>query len=255
MSETAHPIEVESYRILRDKLDLSAWPPLARAVVGRVIHATADLDFATSMVVTSESVDAGITALHENAPVICDVEMLRAGIPGLETLCFLSEALGGPSGMPTRSAAAIGIAAERHPDGAIFVIGCAPTALFEVIRLTQLGLLKPALVVGIPVGFVGAAESKAALRKLSESLGIPAISNIGDKGGSAAAAAAINAIVRLAHSLPGSSDSTSASSPEQERQSGQVNQDDQEHRKMLNDKDRSMQLQGGQALAGDNVDD
>ncbi|MDP1805476.1 MAG: precorrin-8X methylmutase, partial [Acidimicrobiales bacterium] len=80
-------------------------------------------------------------------------------------------------------------------DGAVVVVGCAPTALDEVVRLHDAGTFRPALVIGMPVGFVGAAESKARLRATS---GLPAVSNVGEKGGSAVAAAALNALVRLA---------------------------------------------------------
>jgi precorrin-8X/cobalt-precorrin-8 methylmutase len=86
-------------------------------------------------------------------------------------------------------------AAEQHPTGAVVVIGCAPTALQEVVRLAGGGRWAPALVIGLPVGFVGAAASKEAARHS----GLPAITNVGEKGGSAVAAAACNALVRLAH--------------------------------------------------------
>jgi precorrin-8X/cobalt-precorrin-8 methylmutase len=96
----------------------------------------------------------------------------------------------------TRSAAAIRLAAERHPDGALWVVGNAPTALEEILRLHADGLLRPAAVVGLPVGFVGAAESKAAL--WAGDLRPIAITNVGEKGGTPAAAGAVNAMVRLA---------------------------------------------------------
>jgi precorrin-8X/cobalt-precorrin-8 methylmutase len=90
------------------------------------------------------------------------------------------------------------VAATRHPSGAIVVVGCAPTALDEAVDLAGRGPFEPALVIGMPVGFVGAAESKARLR----ASGLPAISNVGEKGGSAVAAAAVNALVRLAAGSP-----------------------------------------------------
>jgi precorrin-8X/cobalt-precorrin-8 methylmutase len=86
------------------------------------------------------------------------------------------------------------VAAERWPDGAVVAVGNAPTALAEVIALAAAGRLAPALVIGLPVGFVGAAEAKAALR----ASGLPAISNVGDRGGSAVTAAALNALWRVA---------------------------------------------------------
>ncbi|MFN2505713.1 MAG: precorrin-8X methylmutase [Acidimicrobiales bacterium] len=188
-----HPIEVESYRILGERADLSAFGPLAAAVVARVIHASADIDYASTMVVDEASVEAGVAALEAGGPVVVDVEMVRHGISGAEALCYLPDP-GTPTGPElTRSAAGMRIAAARHPEGAVVVVGCAPTALAEVIRLHDQGEWAPALVVGLPVGFVGAAEAKDALRTSS----LPAISNVGEKGGSAVAAAALNALLRL----------------------------------------------------------
>jgi precorrin-8X/cobalt-precorrin-8 methylmutase len=185
-----HPIEVESYRILAGRVDLSRFGPLAAAVVARVIHASADLEYGETMVVDDAAVEAGIAALAAGAPVIVDVEMVRHGITGVDARCFLPAAA--PAG-GTRSAAGMAVAADRHPRGAVVVVGCAPTALDEVVRLHRAGRFSPALVVGMPVGFVGAAESKERLR----ASGLPAISNVGEKGGSAVAAAALNALVRV----------------------------------------------------------
>ena len=185
-----HPIEAESYRILAQRADLSAFGPVAAAVVARVIHASADLEYATTMVVDEAAVEAGVAALAGGAPVLVDVEMVRHGITGVDAHCFLPDRATGT----TRSAAGIAAAAAAHPAGAVVVIGCAPTALEEVVRLHDAGAFRPALVIGMPVGFVGAAESKERLR----ASGLPAVSNIGEKGGSAVAAAALNALVRLA---------------------------------------------------------
>ena len=188
MTNRIHPIEAESYRILAARLDLSSWSPLAREVVARMIHASADLDYAASVRATDAAVQAGIDALRAGAPVVCDAHMVRVGIGDVAAVCLLDDVAVAPPGS-TRSAAAIRLAAERHPDGAVFVIGNAPTALFELLAMD----VRPALVVGLPVGFVGAAESKAALLDS----GLPCITNVGEKGGSAVAAAAVNAIVRL----------------------------------------------------------
>ena len=187
-----HPIEAESFRILRSRVDLGHFDPLAAEVVARVIHASADLEYARTMVVDDSAVAAGIEAVRQGAPAVCDVEMVRHGITGLTASCYLNES-GDEEGV-TRSALAMRMAARRHPEGAIFVIGCAPTALFELARLASAELVSPALVIGLPVGFVGAVESKEALR----ACGATAISNTGEKGGSAVAAAACNAIVRMA---------------------------------------------------------
>jgi len=189
-----HPIEAESYRILAGRIDLSHLAPGPRAVVARVVHATADLEYAATMMAPAEAVDAAVRAIAGGSPVVTDVEMTRAGISGVDACCYLREAAADDEHGLTRSAAAIRLAAERHPAGAVVVIGCAPTALYEVLALAEGGRFAPAAVIALPVGFVGAAAAKEAARRS----GLPVISNIGDKGGSAAAAAACNAIVRLA---------------------------------------------------------
>ena len=189
-----HPIETESYRILETRVDLSHLDPGPRAVVERVIHASADPEYAASMVVDVPAVDAGVHAICGGAPVLCDVEMVRSGIRGVPTECLLAENLYADPDGPTRAALGMRRAAPEHPTGAVVVVGCAPTALDEVLDLATRGEFEPALVIGLPVGFVGAAESKARLR----ASGLPSISNIGEKGGSAVAAAAVNALVRLA---------------------------------------------------------
>jgi precorrin-8X/cobalt-precorrin-8 methylmutase len=200
-----HPIEAESYRILETRVDLSHLDPRSRAVVERVIHASADLEYATSMRAGAAAVDAGVRAVLAGAPVLCDVEMVRHGIHGIHCIhgihgihaeCHLPDAVGDADA--TRSALGMRAAAARHPAGAIVVVGCAPTALDAVIDLAARDTFAPALVVGLPVGFVGAAESKARLR----ASGLPAISNVGEKGGSAVAAAVVNALVRLAADPP-----------------------------------------------------
>ncbi|MEU1838067.1 precorrin-8X methylmutase [Micromonospora chersina] len=194
MTRTVHPIEAESYRILRDRVDLSHLPPLTRAVTERVVHASADLDYVTDLVCDEDALAAGLAALRSGAPVVTDVWMVAAGITraGREIVCPVAEPaavdLGRAAGI-TRSAAAVRIAYDRVGPGAVWVVGCAPTALVELIGLDA----APALVVGLPVGFVGAAESKAALR----ASGLPAVSNVGEKGGSAVAAAALNALLYL----------------------------------------------------------
>jgi precorrin-8X/cobalt-precorrin-8 methylmutase len=192
---TVHPIELESYRILRSRLDTSALPPLTRAVVERVIHSSADLEYAADLVADEAQLRAAHDALHRRdapAPVVTDVEMVASGITRRETVCRLPDAKSSPE--LTRSAHAVRLAYEQVGPGAVWVIGCAPTALFELIGLDA----SPALVIGMPVGFVGAAESKAALR----ASGLPAVSNISEKGGSAVAAAALNALL-YAGSRPG----------------------------------------------------
>ena len=185
-----HPIEAESYRILRERVDLSHLGPLSRAVVERVTHASADLDYAESLVLDETALERGLEALRDGAPIVTDVGMVAAGITARETSCFVSDPrareLSGRLGI-TRSAAGFRVAAEEAGSGAVWAVGNAPTALFELLELET----EPVLVVGLPVGFVGAAESK---EKLVES-GLPAISNRGPKGGSAVAAAALNTLI------------------------------------------------------------
>jgi precorrin-8X/cobalt-precorrin-8 methylmutase len=180
-----HPIEQESFAILRSRVDLSHLPPLSRAVVERVVHSSADLGYVDDLVLDEAALERGLEALRAGAPVVADVQMVAAGITAVAAVCKVREATG--SDELTRSAAAIRLAHREVGDGAVWVVGCAPTALFEVIA----GDYRPALVIGLPVGFVGAADSKQALRES----GLPAVSNISDKGGSAVAAAALNALL------------------------------------------------------------
>jgi precorrin-8X/cobalt-precorrin-8 methylmutase len=193
-----HPIETQSYRILETRVDLSHLGPGPRAIIERVIHASADPEYATTMVVDDSAVDAGTLALQAGAPVVCDVEMVQHGIRGVTTECFLPGEAPMDEHEQTRAALGMRAAAARHPNGAMVVVGCAPTALEEVLNLAARNALRPTLVIGMPVGFVGAAESKARLR----ASGLPAISNVGEKGGSAVAAAAVNALVRMAGRSP-----------------------------------------------------
>jgi precorrin-8X/cobalt-precorrin-8 methylmutase len=185
-----HPIETESYRILRGMVNLSHLGPLSRAVAERVIHASADPDYAESLVLDETALESGISALQRDAPIVTDVGMVAAGITGRQTLCFVSDpraqALSERLDI-TRSAAGLRIAAEEAGKGAVWVVGNAPTALFELLALD----VAPALVIGLPVGFVGAAESKDTLLHS----GLPAVANRGPKGGSAVAAAALNALI------------------------------------------------------------
>ena len=185
-----HPIEAESYRILRGLVDLSHLGPLGRAVVERVIHASADLEYAESMVVDEATLERSLEAFRGGTPVVTDVGMVAAGITARRVHCYVSDARARELSEElsiTRSAAGFRLAAQELGTGAVWVVGNAPTALFELLDLE----VQPALVVGLPVGFVGAAESK---EKLAQS-GLPAVTNRGPKGGSAVAAAALNALI------------------------------------------------------------
>jgi precorrin-8X/cobalt-precorrin-8 methylmutase len=196
-----HPIESASYAILRERLDTSDLPPLTRAVVERIVHTSADPSWAGDLVCAEDALRAGRDALAAGAPLITDVRMVAAGITGHPTTVALD--LASPEASPatdawpvplpggTRSAAGIRAAVTAHPDGAVWVIGNAPTALAELVACAQAGLLRTPLVIGLPVGFVGAVAAKAALR----ASGLPAVSNRSERGGAAVAAAAVNALL------------------------------------------------------------
>ncbi|MEK6647996.1 MAG: precorrin-8X methylmutase [Actinomycetota bacterium] len=188
--DSIHKIEVESYAILRSQLDTSNMPHWTRALTERVIHASADFDYANDLICIEEDLARAAAALREGAPIVTDVQMVAAGITSRSVTCLVKEVetteLAHQMGL-TRSAAAIHRAFDKVGSGAIWVVGCAPTALFEIVKLN----VAPALVIGLPVGFVGAAESKARLRES----GLPQVSNVSNKGGSAVAAAALNALL------------------------------------------------------------
>jgi precorrin-8X/cobalt-precorrin-8 methylmutase len=209
-----HPIEAESYRILRSTVDLSGLPPHTRDVAERIVHTTADLSWIDDLTTDEDALATGAAALAAGAPLILDAGMVAAGITTYASVCLIGSPaaaeLAARAGI-TRSAAGFRLAAaaaqagsaSRGPvsdglvsdglvsDGAVWAVGNAPTALVELLRLAEAGVVRPALVIGLPVGFVGAAEAKAALR----ATGLPALSNVSAKGGSAVAAAAVNALL------------------------------------------------------------
>ncbi len=170
----------------------------------RVAHTTGDVEFGKTILFSPGAVDAGLAALRAGRPVVVDVGMVMAGIRvkrlsrlGSQAHCLLDEEetieLARSAGL-TRSAAAIRRAAPLL-EGAVVAIGNAPTALFELLALMRAGL-KPALVVGLPVGFVGALESKEALWAFPGP--VPRITNLSERGGSPVAAAVVNGLVALA---------------------------------------------------------
>lgn len=200
MTDPVHPIETESYAIMAGLVDLSPWPEPERRVVARMVHATADESFATSARIGPRAVSAAVAALRRRATVICDARMVAAGVPALsaegDVRCYLDLVPGPAPGRSTRSEAAVELAAADHPDGALWVFGNAPTALARLLHLHADGRVRPCAVVGLPVGYVGAAEAKQALWE--SPLAEVAITNEGRRGGSPVAAAALNALHRLA---------------------------------------------------------
>jgi len=198
-----HPIELESFAILGTRVELSHMDPLVAEITARAIHATADVEVARALVASRASVMAGIQALRNGASVVCDVEMTKAAISSANPCCHLppkqrplDPALPPPdrTGTRTRSAEGILHAAMQHREGAIWAIGCAPTALEQLLALVARGEVEPALIIGTPVGFVGAALAKQALRATA----LPSISTRGERGGAAIAGAILNALARLA---------------------------------------------------------
>jgi precorrin-8X/cobalt-precorrin-8 methylmutase len=185
LSRAVHAIEQESFQILRSRVDLSHLPPLTRAVVERVVHASADLSYVDDLVTSETALAAGRDALLAGVPVVADVQMVAAGITTRDVVCRVRQARATPD--LTRSAAAVRMAYDEVGPGAVWVVGCAPTALFELIDLD----VQPALVVGLPVGFVGAAEAKQLLADSA----LPAVTNQGERGGSSVAVAAVNALL------------------------------------------------------------
>ncbi|GAA3437620.1 precorrin-8X methylmutase [Kutzneria kofuensis] len=180
--------------VLRSRVDTGHLPPLTRAVVERVILTTADPTWLGDLVLDEAALAAGRDALGAGAPLVVDVRMLAAAVAPREAVIGLDmpgvAELAKAEGT-TRSAAGIRLAAKAFPDGAVWAVGNAPTALQEVLRLAADGSLRPALVVGIPVGFVGSVDAKAALRRS----GLPAASSATERGGAAIAGSVVNALV------------------------------------------------------------
>ena len=170
-------------------------PPETEAVVRRVIHTTADFDYAKNLRFTPGAVQKAVEALHKGAFLVTDTNMALAGItkPGLAKLggqaaCYMAD----PE-VAARAVAAMHKAAAEHP-GAILAVGNAPTALLTIAEQIETGL-RPALVIGVPVGFVNVVESKERLFVTCEAHGVPAIVAMGRKGGSNVAAAICNALI------------------------------------------------------------
>ena len=195
----ARPTEAESYRILRSRIDLSRLPQHSRDVTERVIYATADFDYATDLVCDEEALAVAVAALAAGAPVVADGAMVAAGITGCPVVCKIGEPLTARLARTVGisvPAAAIRLSFGEVGSGAVWVVGCSPAALTEILTRG----VEPAFVIGLPVGFVAAAAAKDALR----ASGIPSVSNVSEKGGAAAAAAALEALLRSALDVTGS---------------------------------------------------
>ncbi|AMM17806.1 precorrin-8X methylmutase [Burkholderia sp. PAMC 28687] len=189
-----------SFATIRAETNLDAIPPDLEKLAVRVIHACGMTDVIDDLVFSNDAGTAGREALKQGASILCDARMVAEGITRARlpadnrVICTLNDAsvperareLGN-----TRSAAALEL---WRPDleGSVVVIGNAPTALFHLLDMLDAGAPKPALILGFPVGFIGAAESKAMLA--ADSRGVPFVALRGRRGGSAMAAAAVNAL-------------------------------------------------------------
>ena len=187
-----------SFEIIRAETDFSQLPPDAEPIATRIIHACGMPDISPDLRISSDFVTAAQGALAAGTTVLVDVEMVRHGIidKQLNVICTLNDPRAREVGLATgntRSAAAVEFWRD-HLAGSIAVIGNAPTALFALLEMIDAGAPKPAAIVGFPVGFVGAAESKDELH--ANPRGIPYAALLGRRGGSAMAASVINALAR-----------------------------------------------------------
>lgn len=199
-------IYAESFATIRRESDLAHLPATAETVAVRMIHASGQTDLARDLVIHPLLVEAARVALTSAAPILTDAHMVASGVIRArlprdnEVVCLLRDervpALARAWGT-TRSAAAVSLWGERL-GGAVVAIGNAPTALFHLLELLADGAPRPAAIVGVPVGFVGAAESKDALASLAADHGVdvPFLTVAGRRGGSALAASAINALAQ-----------------------------------------------------------
>ena len=197
------PAEIyrQSFATVEREAGLDKLPQEMRQIATRLIHSCGMIDVIDDLAFSNNAVLAGVATLSGDEPAIfCDVEMVKAGIiakflpKNTKLICTLNDARVGEHAKRignTRSAAAVDFWGEEL-DGSIVVIGNAPTALFHLLDRIQQGAPKPALIIGIPVGFIGAAESKEALA--TNDLGIDYITVHGRRGGSAMASSVVNAL-------------------------------------------------------------
>ncbi len=204
-TEKGQSIEDASMQMIEDEIGSHSYNEKEWPIVRRIIHSTADFDFANKnkIIFHKDAIESGMTALKNGCSIVVDVNGVIGGLNkqnpkdfGNEIVCNISKPeimeLARKEGK-TRSQISMRVA-KSDIDGGIIAIGNAPTALQEVIKMVKEGIVKPALIIGIPVGFICAAESKEELSKLGET---PFITNLGRKGGSSSASAIINAIFKL----------------------------------------------------------
>jgi precorrin-8X/cobalt-precorrin-8 methylmutase len=195
-------IERDSFRQIRALTDLAHCSREQQQVVMRIVHSLGLPDVAPAVRFSANACASGRAALAAGNAILCDVEMVRQGITKRMVTraphCFLNDpAVAGlaQARAQTRSMAALELW-RPHLAGSVVIIGNAPTALFRLLEMLQQGAPRPALIIGMPVGFVGAAESKQALWDWHQRLGVECITLLGRMGGSAVAAASCNALLR-----------------------------------------------------------
>jgi len=190
-----------SREIVRKKIrellgrDIERYSQWEMRIIERVVHATADVEYAKLLRFKDNPIERGIEGIKEECPIVVDVEMVKVGIRYRNTLSFIDDRrvykIAREEGI-TRAAAAMRVAKPYIHRG-IVVVGNAPTALSEVVRLIEEEGIKPRVVIGVPVGFVKASESKELLR----SIDVPSITTEGPKGGTPVAVSIVNGIVEL----------------------------------------------------------
>jgi len=198
-------IEQNSFKQIRELTPLDGLNAAQQQVVMRIVHSVGLPEVAEHVRFSANACDKGRAALKINNPILCDAEMVKQGVTKRMIknlpLCFLNDArvpeLAKRVG-ETRSMAALQLW-NNHLEDSVVIIGNAPTALFRLLEMVEKGAGKPALIIGMPVGFVGAAESKQVLWENHERLGIECITLLGRQGGSAVSAATCNALLRCNH--------------------------------------------------------
>lgn len=207
MSTKAYNIEMKSFEIIDKEIVTHSYDPQQWEIVRRVVHATADFDFAKAdkgkLIFHHDAIESAFSAIRKRSHIVTDVDMVASGINKkllkdleIETVCNISrKEIAEEATRKNKTRAEISMRkAINEIDEGIVVIGNAPTALYEIISMIRERVVRPKLVIGIPVGFVSSPESKEELTKVLE---IPYITNLGRKGGSSVASSIVNAILLL----------------------------------------------------------
>lgn len=196
-------IETESFQQIRTLADLSHLSKDEQQVAMRIIHTCGMPEIIQHIRFSPQAVHTGLHAIQQHAKIICDVNMVKCSLTqrmlANEPLCFINKASvisQAKAYGKTRSMMAVD-AWEAHIENSIIIIGNAPTALFRLLEVLKAGFAKPALVIAMPVGFIGAAESKAQCWQEYKQLGVECITVLGTQGGSAIAASVMNALLRM----------------------------------------------------------